>query len=414
MDEGFINRQEASFRGVPFTVKTVKGKGGRNALPHDYPKREEGWAEDHGRLLNNETIQAEFSGINAEAEFTALYNALNVAGPGELVHPYFGRRLVQVGEVDYDLDNDIQYLASLSFRVYAVGNPSFPTANTNTAHELEQSATSADEANLSEFESQTENLTPEQTQALGDSFDAMFDDLDNMVNALPGLPSELGEWTDRLSRAKWSVSRLLAYPGELAREATNLITDVRDLFTEIPQALNVYEQMAQRWEGLYYEYNPDKHQDEKSKQKAAVQRAAYQHNLNTAVVAKTKAIASAPAAGEQGGFTHSGEVAEVQSLVSNQLLDLAEQAVESGNRDGWRTLRALRVSLSRDLTDRIANLPALVTTRTAKTTPVALLAYQLTGDTEQRDQLIVRNQLSRPSFITPHQSIELIQEQNNG
>ena len=314
MDEGFINRQEASFRGVPFTVKTVKGKGGRNALPHEYPKREEGRA----KIMVVCSITRP-STPNSRASMPKLnlqrYNALNVAGPGELVHPYFGRRMVQVGEVDYDLDNDTQYLASLSFRVYAVGNPSFPTANANTAHELEQSATTADEANLSEFESQTESLTPEQTQALGDSFDAMFDDLDNMVNALPGLPSELGEWTDRLSRAKWSVSRLLAYPGELAREATNLITDVRDLFTEIPQTLNVYEQMAQRWQGLYYEYNPDKHQDEKSKQTASVQRAAYQHNLNTAVVAKTKAIANAPASGEQGGFTHSGEVAEVQKLV---------------------------------------------------------------------------------------------------
>jgi len=414
MDEGFINRQEASFRGVPFTVKTVKGKGGRNALAHEYPKREEGWAEDNGRVLNNETIQAEFAGPDAEAEFAALYNALNVAGPGELVHPYFGRRQVQVGEVDYDLDNDVQYAASLSFRVYAVGNPSFPTANANTAQELEQSALAADDANTQQFESQTENLTSEQTQTLGETFDAMFDDLDNLVNGLPELPSELGEWVDRLNRAKWSASRLLANPGELARETTNLITDVRDLVTELPQALNVYEQMAQRWEGLYYEYNPENYQDEKSKQNAVVKRASYQHSLNTAVVAKTKAIANAPVVGEQGGFSHSGEVSDVQSQLSTQLLNLAEEAVESGNRDGWRTLRALRVSLSRDLSDRIANLPALLTTRPSKTTPVALLAYQLTGDTEQRNQVIARNQLSRPSFITPHQPIELIQEQDNG
>lgn len=48
--------------------------------------------------------------------------------------------------------------------------------------------------------------------------DQFLDDLDEFTRGLPSLPSELREWTDRLQRAKDSVGKLLAYPGELARE----------------------------------------------------------------------------------------------------------------------------------------------------------------------------------------------------
>ncbi|MGE0969527.1 hypothetical protein ACQFN5_05995 [Klebsiella sp. WOUb02] len=40
--------------------------------------------------------------------------------------------------------------------------------------------------------------------------------------------------------------------------------------------------------------------------------------------------------------------------------------------------------------------------------PVMLLAYRETGDAENRDELVTRNRLRYPSFITPSQTIEII------
>ena len=50
----FEERLTASIRGVEFLLNTVDGKGGRRAIPREYPKRESGWTEDHGAILTNE------------------------------------------------------------------------------------------------------------------------------------------------------------------------------------------------------------------------------------------------------------------------------------------------------------------------------------------------------------------------
>ena len=53
---GFEERLTASVRGVEFLLNTVDGKGGRRAIPREYPKRESGWTEDNGAILTSEQI----------------------------------------------------------------------------------------------------------------------------------------------------------------------------------------------------------------------------------------------------------------------------------------------------------------------------------------------------------------------
>ncbi len=52
----FEERLTASIRGVEFLLNTVEGKGGRRAIPREYPKRESGWTEDNGAAITNEQI----------------------------------------------------------------------------------------------------------------------------------------------------------------------------------------------------------------------------------------------------------------------------------------------------------------------------------------------------------------------
>ncbi|EGU33938.1 MULTISPECIES: DNA circularization protein [Vibrio] len=397
-----IERLEASFRGVSFPLESVKGKSGRRAIAHEYPKRDGGFAEDNGGVLNNETIRAVFVGPAAEQEFESLVAALNVAGPGELVHPWFGILQVQVGEVDYEFNNDEFNIARVSFQIYAAGND-FTIERVDSQNDTCEKSDQAKEANLTHFEEQTQELTPEQELTLGESIDNALNDLDNFVADLPGLPKEIGQWVDRLEHAKYSVSSLLAYPGELMREVTNLVQDVGNLVTEMPQSLEVYDQMSNRWKGMSEAYNPTWNSDQ-----AKTQELTYQTLQTAAVIAKVDAIVAAPVTGEDGGFSDSEQAKDASETLNNQLNDLAENAIESGNRLSWRSLRVLRTAAAKDLSERIRQLPNVVVISPRNLIPVALLAYQQTGDTEQRNQIIKRNKLSRPSFITVHHQVEVV------
>lgn len=410
-------RQDASFRGVPFHFLTAKGKTGRRAVPHEYPKRDGGYSEDNGGVLNNEVIQAELVGVDAETEFKQLLNALNVAGPGELVHPYFGLQQVQIGDVNYDLNNNERYKASLSFTVYAAADNFSPTQTVDTQQQTALAATAAKDVNNAQLNTTIDTLSASQVSTFTDSIDTALTGLDKFTMGLPSLPSALGEWVDRLDKFKGSVGRLLAYPGEIAREITQLIIDVKELVTEMPQALNVYDQLIQTWDGLLteIELDPIDVADVQAVLNKQVAKASYVFTRNAAVIAKTQTIADIDSSDASTGFQHSQQAQIVATQISEQLQRLAEQAIESDDRDGWRAFRTLRNAIADDLTVRVQQLPRLKKVSPSRTTPIALLAYQQTGDTNNRDILVQQNQLSRPSFITPHQSIEFVaEEESNG
>jgi len=87
--------EQASFRGVIFNVESGGRSSGRRAVVHEYPKRNDPYAEDMGRHAR----RFQFSGYliyrpsNPLYEYTSqrqqLYEALEADDIGRLVHPVF-------------------------------------------------------------------------------------------------------------------------------------------------------------------------------------------------------------------------------------------------------------------------------------------------------------------------------------
>lgn len=83
----------ASFRGVPFFVDSSERSGGRRLVVHEFPLRDDPFVEDLGRRARPFRIEGYVIGDDYLAQKDALLSALeDVAGPGELVHPYHGVR----------------------------------------------------------------------------------------------------------------------------------------------------------------------------------------------------------------------------------------------------------------------------------------------------------------------------------
>ncbi|HDX8786359.1 TPA: DNA circularization N-terminal domain-containing protein, partial [Klebsiella michiganensis] len=125
--------RDASFRGIPFFFRDVEGTGGRRAIPHAYPKKEVGWTEDHGAVLTQQQINAILLGSDYIDQMNRLLVALNTAGPGELVHPWFGVQKVQAGRVTHRLSTEEGGIAYVSFEVYEAGEQLFPSGTEDTS-----------------------------------------------------------------------------------------------------------------------------------------------------------------------------------------------------------------------------------------------------------------------------------------
>ncbi|MDP8834509.1 DNA circularization N-terminal domain-containing protein [Serratia marcescens] len=408
--------RDASFRGIPFYFVDVEGTGGRRAIPHAYPKKEVGWTEDHGAVLTQQQINGILLGNDYQAQFNRLLAALNTPGPGELVHPWFGVQQVQAGKVTHKLSTEEGGIAYVSFEVFEAGEQLFPTQQEDTTATTLSAADSvkAALANGDYFAA---------LDGVGNMVDTLLDDLQGFIANLPTWPpAVLNEWMDRLNRFKDLAGIIAAKPGELIRGVTGLISDVKDLVTEAPWALQVYDQLRDKWDG-------DRAAQAATKSLAdniavnvdtgfasSVTRSstidvsdAMQTNIDdfrqlvivASLVAKAETVATATFETSQEAQGSGDELAE-------RLGEQAIDAVESGQRDLWRSLRDLRFAVVNDVRIRSVQLPELRRVSPRQTTPVMLLAWRETGDAEQRDALVTRNRLRYPAFILPVQVIEVV------
>lgn len=407
--------RDASFRGVPFYFVDVEGTGGRRAIPHAYPKKEVGWTEDHGAVLTQQQINGILLGNDYQAQFNRLLAALNTPGPGELVHPWFGVQQVQAGKVTHKLSTEEGGIAYVSFEVFEAGEQLFPTQQEDTTATTLSAADSvkAALANGDYFAA---------LDGVGSMVDTLLDDLQGFVTNLPTLPDELNEWMDRLNRFKDLAGIIVATPGELIRDMTNLISDMKDLVTEAPWALQVYDQLRAKWDGDRAAQSATKSLADNVAVNATTGFASsvtptalvdITDEMNTniedfrlvvvtsALVAKAETVATAT-------FQTSQEAQSTGDELAERLGEQSIDAVESGQRELWRSLRALRFAVVNDVRIRSVQLPELRRVSTRQTTPVMLLAWRETGDAEQRDVLVTRNRLRYPSFILPSQVIEVV------
>lgn len=84
-------KQEASFRGVPFFCETDEQPVGQRAQVNEYPLRDMPSVQFLGKKAMRITMSAWVAGDDFLEKRDALLDALEAPGPGELVHPWFGR-----------------------------------------------------------------------------------------------------------------------------------------------------------------------------------------------------------------------------------------------------------------------------------------------------------------------------------
>ncbi|SHG64515.1 Mu-like prophage DNA circulation protein [Pantoea sesami] len=440
--------RDASFRGVRFCLENADGESGRRAIPRAFPKKEVGWTEDNGALSGSQQINAILVGKEYQTQLEALLAALNTPGPGELVHPWFGSQIVQIGKVSHRLSTQEGGIARVTFEVHEAGERLFPRAEENT----EATVMSASEQLTAAMEDGDYFGV---LDGLGDMLDTYLGDLESLIMNMPTFPpAAVAAWMDRSGKLRVMMDVAVAKPASLVSGIMGLVADMKNLVTEPFRAMQLYDQIASRWEGaraeesathmlsrnIYstppvvyegvYGFAGSVPTEIQEPTQAMLENIADFRLLGLVAALNGKAQTLATASvvpdlphensgallhatsGEtpayQGAWTTSDELIATGDALAEQLASQAALAVESGQRDIWRALRYLRTAVLADVRLRATRMPEVTVLHVASTTSVAQLAWRETGNTENRDEIVARNRLRNPTFILPSTAIEVI------
>lgn len=130
----------ASFRGVPFGVFADEIGGGRRVAVHQYPGREEPWAEDMGRGARSFRFRGfivdgdvAFAGGPIQLQRALLIAALEKAGPGLLIHPTLGPVQVSVPRFSVGADLGAGKLSTIDLEFVEAGKRTYPSLLTKSS-----------------------------------------------------------------------------------------------------------------------------------------------------------------------------------------------------------------------------------------------------------------------------------------
>lgn len=128
------NLLPASFRGAPFAVMSDETGGGRRVAVHQYPGRDEPWAEDMGRgvrtfrfrgfIVDNDVV---FAGGSIQLQRALLLAALEKSGPGTLTHPTLGILNVSVPRFSIGQDLGASQMSTVDIEFVEGGKKTFPS-----------------------------------------------------------------------------------------------------------------------------------------------------------------------------------------------------------------------------------------------------------------------------------------------
>lgn len=383
------NLRPASFRGVPFEVDTSSLTVGRRLARHEYPQRDIPFMEDMGRKAREYKVDALILGPDYMDDRDALIAAIEAAGAGQLVHPYYGTlQVVVTGECQISESTESGGRAKIAITFLEAGLPQEPEMASDTEAVLEAQYDACEDAIAADFaESFSIDGLP----------DFAVQDALGSVNAALALPSmALGNlaWirADPLS----ALTALL--PENLLSSLGNPLGLARGVLYLVRNAAEVLVLLAfDRPPVMVSASTP-------SRQAQNANRAAIAGLVRQAATARRiMDLAKAEPATLDDARTYRSEIVSRTDDV------LLTETTGQASADALVQLRTDAVAHFAAITPSLPRLTRLVP-RAVR--PALVLAHDFYGDgwftAGREDELIARNRVRHPGFVPAGQGIFLV------
>lgn len=407
----------ASFRGVAFLVEDASVPVGRKVQLHEYPKRDEAYAEQMGKVARVHKVRAFVIGDDCFERRDELLKALETEGEGTLVHPWLGQLSVVPGPCEMAHSRREGGMVTFDLTLYPGNALLNPSVKANTAKQVAQTSASYWSGALDRYSAAMAKV------------DAARINLVGLQNRLTGVFSVIGSQFSPLTGAVGSLTSLAQTltnsPGSLSSMFSGFFTDLglssfssgstskstsagAASFDTYSTAVATVSSQAEDAASI----------DSVGSASGADTTAAAQALANlvqdavlvqaTATVAEmpvvTPPTADNTAASLEQQVVDPVERAEVP--VANDVIaardaldDAFWQAALKADSTFYPTINAARQQVVKHLTAVAASGVQLVSVTPTETLPALVLAYRRFGDATRNGEIVQRNQINHPGFV---------------
>ncbi len=378
----------AHFRGVPFQLSKASSSHGRRNVDHQYPQRDRNFVEDMGRKSRPFNLVGFVVGDDYKAKLEACIAAAEQGGSGLLLHPYRGTLTVNCDELNVEESTAEGRMARVSWTFRESGDLTFPTVDQDTAEAARLQATATEATAIAEFVDQWD-VTDEPgfvVTAAAASLQSIVDRMRAAVDPLFGLVDDFGDFTELLSEFEDDIAALVSTPLVIGARLQAIGLTIGNLraFRELSTQAGTQGPL---------DATAPSDITEQTNEEAAL-RLQVQLGLTGAVTTITTAAFASLDDAEAARDELAGRINSESEIVSTD--------------DLFTGLVDLRTVLVEFVDVEFQDLPALRTIAVPVLTPAVVLAWDLYADAERDAEIITRNSIQAPIFISPALSLSVL------
>lgn len=394
----------ASFRGIPFKVESHEHASGRNVVDHETPNKIFTYSEDTGPVTNTYTVEAYVTGENYFAIRDALVLVCNLPGTGPLVHPWLGAKNVQCGSITERETSKEGRMARFTIVFHDAGAAAFPFSVFDSITGFFDAAIVAG-AVLQNLFTEVFSLLAmpgfviDSAASAVNSFADVVDTAVEGVQTTPSLASQLRASTENLRN---SLDRIFLDDDYefLAAEVDDILSQLRDVVPkEDDEDSNFTIDTASGRDDRLYVFNGLIEFSVGAEFIPVTTPTRVQERTNnTAVenlVRQLSIIKLAENAVNKEWKTNEGAKAQRDYLV-----DIIDAELLNANDDVFQALEDFRSWLITVLPNTKSPLASIKTYTPVAATSALLLSYELYESDDKEIDIIKRNSVRNPGFIT--------------
>ncbi|HEY4254588.1 MAG TPA: DNA circularization N-terminal domain-containing protein [Roseomonas sp.] len=415
---GFAERflRPASLRGQGFWIDSSEDQPGRRWVAHEFPGRDQPWHEDLGKRSHDFAIEGLLIGDDVVQQAQAFRDAVEVAEPARLVHPWYGELDVTVIACKIRFDQGKGRIARLSLTLAKAGPLPAPDLFADLAQQVSRAIGGVTATVLAQVQ-RLRGLVGAADYLVGTATGIVAGLAGAMRSALAG--AGLGTIAP-VQRAIDALGSLGADAADPARAAVAIATAARQIAglaggTAAPDAAAsgvATGDPAAAFAALLALAGaapPPPPVDDGTAGAALAIAAATDLGTLIAVTLATEAARVAP----NVAWTSREEAIAARDRLADLLGAAMDRAGEAGWDEVWRALSALRGDVVAEIAQRAAPLPRIAQLVLPAPLPASLLAYRLDGDRladvfDRGIALALRNHARHPGFLPAGRALEVL------
>lgn len=369
------------FRGAKFWVETDDLDFGRRKIVHEFPLQDKPVVQDQGKKTREFSTRIFVLGDDYDFDRNALINAIEKPGPGTLTHPYLGAMNVEITSARKTESTREGGKATFSLTYIEVDDFEFNFEIPDTPAVVKKAVEKTLADSIVEF---------------GENFNVLSQIQDYVEDIQKTLEKTLDAVETVTDGVTQTITSLIRSPAEMAVAIVGSISNLQRSLQTPAQALEIYKTL----------FNTDSNAAVAHIPLTTSNRLQQKQNTDFLLsLIKRAAIAEACFSISVINWETLNEAISIRDEVLSAI-DLEMQSLM--NDKTFNAIEGLRAALVEDIRVRGAQMPRIKYFQPEAELPALVLAHRLHNDVRRDAEIIARNSVRHPGFITACKALEIL------